>query len=164
MSCKVLLLSVHPEHSNNILNGSKLVELRRVRPKVKCGDTVIVYSSSPEKSIVGIVTVRKVIEKPLEQLWMEVEDKAKVSYEKFSSYFSGLSTGCGIFLYEGFRYSETSISLERLRKSWKNFHPPQSYRYLKEHEIELLDDIFDFDIRKVSNLYQESLLSCEAIN
>ncbi len=161
MTLKVLLLSVHPEHSNNIFNGSKSVELRRTKPKLEERDIIIVYASSPKKSIVGIVTVKEVVRKPVEQLWLDVEDKAGISYEKFTNYFSGRSTGCGIFLHKRFRCLQT-ISLEELRQNWDNFHPPQSYRYLKPDEIEIFKEKFDCDVYKICQQSQTFLSSTQS--
>lgn len=157
MSSKVLLLSIHPEHCDNIFKGIKTVELRRTRPNVKSGDIIIVYASSPEKSVKGIVSVEKVIELPIDQLWLSVRDRAAVDYELFLSYFSGASKGCGIFLEQGFCRPVTSIGLHDLRKSWSGFHPPQSYRYLKQNEIDIFGQLFNFDVRKLSKFCQSTI-------
>jgi predicted transcriptional regulator len=157
MSFKVLLLSIHPEHCDNIFKGVKTVELRRTRPNVKSGDIIIVYASSPEKSVKGIVSVDKVIELPIDQLWLSVRDRAAVDHELFLSYFSGASKGCGIFLEQKLCRQVTSITLHDLRKRWSGFHPPQSYRYLKQSEIDIFDQLFDFDIREMSKFCQAKI-------
>ncbi|MGD1930134.1 MAG: ASCH domain-containing protein [Leptolyngbyaceae cyanobacterium] len=157
MSSKVLLFSIHPEHCDNIFKGIKTVELRRTRPKAKSGDIIIVYASSPEKSVKGIVSVDKVVELPIDQLWLSVEDQAAINHELFLSYFSGASKGCGIFLERKFYRPVTSIGLGDLRKSWSGFHPPQSYRYLRQNEIDIFDQLFDFDVRKASKFCQATI-------
>lgn len=156
---KVVLLSIHPKYSDMIFNGSKSVELRRIRPKVMPGDLLVIYASTPKKSVVGIVTVEKVVEKHVHELWEEVKDLSGVSYDQFIYYFSGAATGCGIYLHQQFRYSQTCISLKELKDAWKGFHPPQSYRYLNHKEVNLFSRLFELDIRQISNVYQGALCS-----
>ncbi len=153
---RILLLSVRPEYADKIFEGIKEVELRRTRPRLCEGDLVIVYASSPKKALIGAFEVKKVIQKPLEDLWSEVQEKAGISYEDFCFYYKGLSVGCGIFLSKP-SYFHEPVNLERLRQEWDNFRPPQSYRYLKPNEIGLIENIADFDIGKFSSFYQTTL-------
>ena len=51
MLCHILLISVKPEYASKIFEEkTKKVELRRVRTRVKTGDIVFVYVSSPKKN------------------------------------------------------------------------------------------------------------------
>lgn len=156
MSGRILLLSIRPKYANKIFEGIKDVELRRTRPRLCEGDLVIVYASSPKKALIGAFEVKKVIQKPLEDLWSEVQEKAGVSYEDFCFYYKGLSVGCGIFLNRTYYFHEP-IELDRLRKEWDNFRPPQSYRYLKPNEVNLVENITNFDIGKLSRFHQTTL-------
>ena len=56
-----LLLSIHPEYAEKIFDGTKRVELRRVRPRLQNGDLVIVYVSSPVKAVCGAFRVDNVV-------------------------------------------------------------------------------------------------------
>ncbi|MGC1219232.1 MAG: ASCH domain-containing protein [Phormidesmis sp.] len=153
MTVKILLLSIRPKYASKIFEGIKDVELRRTRPRLIRGDLVIVYASSPTKALVGVFEVREVIQKPLMELWNDVKGRACVSYNEFRTYYKGLSIGCGIILTKT-HYFEKPVELDCLRKEWDNFRPPQSYRYLKPNEIELVQDIAEFDIGEISNSYQ----------
>ncbi|XGV94915.1 MAG: ASCH domain-containing protein [Leptolyngbya sp. BL-A-14] len=156
MSGRILLLSIRPKYADKIFGGIKEVELRRTRPRLCEGDLVIVYASSPKKALIGTFEVERIIQKPLNELWREVQGKASISYEDFCCYYEGLSVGCGIFL-DNTHYFNKPIELERLRREWDNFRPPQSYRYLKPSEINLVENIANFDMSKFSRFYQTTL-------
>lgn len=151
-----LLLSIQPKYVDKIFSGSKGVELRRTRPKVRQGDSVIVYASAPKKALIGVFEVRKVVQKPLEELWEEVEEIAGISYDEFRSYYKGLAVGCGIFL-DKTQYFAQPVELETLRQEWDNFRPPQSFRYLKPNEITCLEHMTKFNIGEFTKFYQMSL-------
>lgn len=83
----ILLLSIRPEYAAKIFNHTKTVELRRVRPRLlNEGDRVVVYVSSPEKAVVGSFKVDNIVEKPVTELWEEVEKLAGISHEDFYDY------------------------------------------------------------------------------
>src|SRR5690349_13513634 len=94
----ILLLSIRPKYAEKIFDETKKVELRRVRPRLlKEGDLVLVYVSSPQKAVLGSFNVERIIEKPITELWEQVEKKAGISPEEFYSYYQGASVGIGIF-------------------------------------------------------------------
>ncbi|NJL10369.1 MAG: EVE domain-containing protein [Calothrix sp. SM1_7_51] len=156
MSGMVLLISIRPKYADQIFAGVKEVELRRTRPRLQEGDLVIVYASSPKKALIGAFEVERIVQKPLKDLWVEVSEKAAISHSEFCSYYEGLSVGCGIFLDKTHNFHQP-VELERLRKEWTNFRPPQSYRYLKPQEIDIVESITNFDISKFYSSYQTSL-------
>lgn len=135
MSHKTLLLSIRPQYAEKIFTGKKTVELRKVRPSVQEGDLVLVYVSSPVKALCGSFIVDRVVSKSPAKLWEQVRLSAGISKAEFEAYYEGRELGFGIFLKAATSVSEP-ISLTNLRKTWANFHPPQSYRYLSDHEVE----------------------------
>jgi predicted transcriptional regulator len=137
MSIKSLLLSIHPKYAALIFEGSKTVELRRVRPTVKKGDLIFVYASSPIKAIKGVLRVRDVTALALDDLWQVVENSAGVTLTEFEHYFEGKDIGYGIWV-EPIESYQAPISLEMIRRRWLNFRPPQSYMYLSEDKARLL--------------------------
>jgi len=142
---KVLLLSIRPEYAEKIFLGVKEVELRRTRPKLEEGDIVVVYASSPTKALIGACRVKKVIQKPLQELWNEVNEISGLSYREFCLYYKGISEGCAIFLYNK-QYFSQPIDLKCLKHELENFRPPQSYRYLKPYEISFVENNSNFTI------------------
>jgi predicted transcriptional regulator len=125
-----LLLSIHPEFAEKVFTGEKSVELRRTKPRVKKGDRVLVYVSSPVKSLVGFFEVENVVNDHPDSLWTKVSQEAGVTREQFRDYYAGASEGYAIFICKRrrFRYP---LNLNVLRERFAIFSPPQSYRYLE---------------------------------
>jgi predicted transcriptional regulator len=137
MSNKILLLSVRPKYAVKLFNETKKVELRRLKPNVSTGDFVLVYVSSPVKAVSGIFYVERIIQDTPSKLWDKVETQAGISKVEFQEYYQNCNLGYGIFLKKS-EYFEPPISLELIKKEWKKFHPPQSYKYLSYPELEWL--------------------------
>lgn len=135
MQRNVLLLSIRPEYALKIFNGTKKIELRRVRPRLEKGDLVIVYVSSPTKALLGSFEVERVIEKLVIHLWQDVEEQAGINLKEFFNYYQGKTVGFGICL-RNIQTFHPPIELERLRREWSEFRPPQGYRYLTPGEFE----------------------------
>jgi predicted transcriptional regulator len=97
------------------------------------GALVLVYVSSPIKSLVGAFKVDQVVEKPLRELWKLVCGRAAVTRDEFDGYFEGASTGVGIFFNEVWRLHRP-IELRDLREM-QGFRPPQGFRYATASEL-----------------------------
>jgi predicted transcriptional regulator len=133
-----IILSIHPRHSDNILQGKKSVELRKVRPKGLTKDTVILmYVSSPIKALVGVFWVSNLIQKRIPDLWLDVSNHACISYDEFTNYYSEKEKGLGIFIEKYWKFPY-SIKLQEMRKRI-DFHPPQSFRYTTKDDIQVLE-------------------------
>lgn len=152
MPSNILLLSIKPEYANKIFEGSKTVELRRVRPRLKEDDIVIVYASCPEKAIVGWFEVEKIIEEHPNKLWNKVENEAGIDRKAFDTYYQGASLGYGIFFKKIFRF-KPPIYLEIIKEQWSEFRPPQSYHYLKPSEVHILESLAEC---RISGLTEEA--------
>ncbi|ABG52665.1 MAG: ASCH domain-containing protein [Trichodesmium sp. St16_bin4-tuft] len=140
-----VLLSIKPEYADKIFyQKTKKVELRRVFPSLDKDDLVIVYVSSPKKAVVGYFKVKKIIKKNISYLWDEVEEKAGITQEEFYDYYSGLDLGIGIF-FQKIKTFSNPVELEQLRQELNTFRPPQSYRYLKPNEFEIIKKLVDYD-------------------
>jgi len=143
MPFHILLISIKPEYANKIFEErTKQVELRRVRTRVKTGDIVFVYVSSPEKTFLGFFEVDCVIEKSaskneLKELWEQVKDHAGIKRQEFYEYYKGASVAVGIYFINAKKF-ENPIALNRLKDKISYLHPPQSYRYLNEKEYETI--------------------------
>ena len=133
MPCNVIFLSIRPRYAEKIIDGTKTVELRRVRPKyISTGALVLMYVSSPVKSLIGAFKVNQVVENPLGDLWKLVQNRAGISRSEFDAYFEGASTGVGIFFNE-IQLFHNPIELEDLKLI--GFRPPQGFRYAKVSEL-----------------------------
>ena len=134
-----VLVSIHPKHASKILSGEKTVELRRRFPEVGMrGTLVMIYSTSPEKAVVGFACIKHVLKLPITRIWHEYGDAACVSKAEFYAYFSGLRHGVAILL-------DNVSPLQRKLKADDLFTlfgivPPRSYRYLTADCAALLRD------------------------
>jgi predicted transcriptional regulator len=137
----ILLLSIRPEYANKIFDRTKTVELRRVRPRLlNEGDRVVVYVSSPQQAVVGSFKVDNIVEKPVTELWEEVEKLAGISHEDYYDYYQGVRLGVGIFLKDIHRFSQP-VELHRLRNKLPNLKPPQSFRYLTDNQFNIVTSL-----------------------
>ncbi len=135
MSENAIMLAIRPCYADKIFNGSKTVELRRVRPRnIHKGDLVLIYVSSPVKSLTGAFIIDDIIEKPLKELWKNVKERAGVTRKEFYSYYKGIAMGIGISFSECWQLPNP-IELEHLKKQINDFCPPQNFRYARENEL-----------------------------
>ena len=134
-----LLLSIRPKFAEMILNGSKRVELRRIGPRITAGDHVYLYVSSPVRALAGKFVVDGVAAAPVDSLWEAVKEHAGISREHFDNYYSGVTHGHAIFVKTSSRLP-SPIGLDVLRRIWRGFRPPQSYAYLSDDALRLLED------------------------
>jgi predicted transcriptional regulator len=148
MRKNILLLSIKPEYAKLIFDGKKTVELRRIRTRLRKGDLVLVYVSSPLKSLVGYFEVEdievKQLPSELNNFWKEVKNKSGISKKKFLSYYQGALLGVGIFICNPQRFSEP-VHLDIIKQGIKKFRPPQSYKYLNMAEISMFKKILKED-------------------
>ncbi|MFV0505050.1 MAG: ASCH domain-containing protein [Lachnospirales bacterium] len=56
-----ILLSINPEHVENIFNGTKKYEYRKTNFKRNDIDKIIIYSTTPIKKVVGEVEVLNIL-------------------------------------------------------------------------------------------------------
>ena len=119
-----ILLSINPEHVENILNGSKKVEYR----KAKCRndvDKILIYSTSPVKKIIGEVTVLEVIEDLPDNVWRLTSRDAGITKSFFDKYYENKPKAYAFKLGKVTKYEEP-LSLSDL-----GIHSaPQSFMYI----------------------------------
>jgi predicted transcriptional regulator len=135
MLANAIVLSIRPYYAEKIFQQIKTVELRRVRPKyLKPSSLALIYVSSPVQSLAGAFKVDFVLEKPLDELWAEVQEKAGVTKQEFDDYFQGVETGIGIFFTEVWTF-ENPIKVQDWAEQGIDFRPPQGFRYATEDEL-----------------------------
>lgn len=83
--CK-LLMSINPQHVNNILSGVKKYEFRKCRCKQEV-DSILIYSTAPVMQIVGEVEVKGVIEDSPQNVWAIAANGAGIDKEFFDAYY-----------------------------------------------------------------------------
>lgn len=135
MKNNAILMSIRPQYASKIFDGTKTVELRRIRPKtLESGDLIFIYVSSPVKALTGAFRVASVVEKKLEPLWRAVKDYAGITRAEFFNYYKGADSGVAIFIDDVWLLPRP-IKLAQLQEEIKNFYPPQSFRYTSIKQI-----------------------------
>ncbi len=81
-----MLLSINPEHVENIMNGNKKFEFRKVRCRPDV-DKIIIYATSPIMKVVGEADVIDVIVDFPEQVWELTSAFAGVSKTFYDKYY-----------------------------------------------------------------------------
>ena len=119
-----MLLSIKPEHVENILHGSKQVEFRKVRCRHEINQ-IIIYSTAPVMQVVAEAFVDEIITGDILDVWRLTKAYAGISYNDFRKYYKGKKTAVAYKLCEVVRYPEP--------KTLADFgvsHAPQSFLYL----------------------------------
>lgn len=145
-----LLLSLHPQHSKNILDGKKTIELRKVPPKhrlpkllpsgkfnrngilVPSFTHILIYESKPTASIVGTVKPVAIIEHTCSE-WHKFTSELCLSVYDIEEYLGG-RCGYGIKLKDPQEINP--VPLAKMKELGIN--PPQCYRYLSDKLVEQL--------------------------
>ncbi len=139
-----ILLSVKPKFANLIVEGSKMVELRRTIPAQNVG-TIAIYSSSPVQMIVALVDVKKIIEASPRKLWeISKGNGGGLTKAELISYFDAKQTGFAIVL-ENVRVFGKPV---KPTKIFKLFSAPQSFRYLSTKELKKLEQLLEPKVKK----------------
>jgi predicted transcriptional regulator len=116
-----VLMSIRPEYAEAILSGEKVYELRRRRPSFAAGSRVVVYSSSPDRRLLGTFEAGAVHEAAPSALWRFVRGQAGIDRAAFEAYFSDCQIAYAI---------EVRVP-QRLAPKRLRFRPPQSYLFLR---------------------------------
>lgn len=83
---KKIIISINPEHVENILNGTKKFEYRKIAAK-KDISSIIIYETTPIKRIVAEAEIIEVLMFEPEILWDKTKDASGISKEFFDDYF-----------------------------------------------------------------------------
>lgn len=120
-----ILLSINPEYVEKIFSGEKKFEYRRNIFKNKKIKTVVIYSTSPVKKIVGEFTIKKIIKDIPTKLWDLSPEFTGISEDKFYKYFENKEEGYAIEIGKVKKYKKYKLLEEFSIKT-----PPQSFLYL----------------------------------
>lgn len=122
-----VILSIKPIYAQAIMSGTKKVEFRKKIFK-KPVDKVFVYSSSPEKKIIGYFTIENIVEESPNQLWELFNKVGGINKKDFFEYFKNSETGFSIRIKKFKKFKEGVNP----KDYFENFCAPQSYYYLEE--------------------------------
>lgn len=137
----IIFLPVKPKWANMIIRGEKAAELRKQNFPMHVTKAVI-YSTEPEGKILGWYEIDNVIEMSVEQARFVGENGLqesahKVLVEDFNKYYKGCDVARVVFM--GCDFHELKKGFHPF-KIFPNFHIPQSFCYLTEHEFKEICD------------------------
>ena len=124
--CK-MLLSINPEHVENILSGKKQFEFRKVRCRVDV-DSIVIYSTSPVMQVVAEALVEEIIVGSVLDVWNMAKEYAGVSFKFYRKYYKGRKTAVAYKL-----GIVTPFDQPKKLIDYGIAYPPQSFAYLNEN-------------------------------
>lgn len=119
-----ILLSIKPEYANRIMAGTKKYEFRKHLAQGNI-QKIIIYSTAPEKRIIGEVEVVGTLSMKKTPLWEKTKSAAGISRDKYRKYFCGSSMAHAYVLGKATRY-EIAKSLADVGL----MQAPQSFVYV----------------------------------
>jgi predicted transcriptional regulator len=119
-----MLLSINPQHVENILNGTKRFEFRKVRSRRDVRH-IVIYSTAPVGHVVGEVEVVGTVDGHPADVWQQTHSQAGITKQFFDDYFCGRDRAVAYELGEVSVY-EHPKSLAELGVS----SAPQSFVYV----------------------------------
>lgn len=120
-----VILSIKPIYAQAIMRGEKKVEFRKQIFK-KPVDKVLVYSSSPEKKIIGYFTIKGFETANPEELWEKYNKVGCIDKNAFFEYYKNSEKGVSIIINDFKKFTNPIDPKELI----KNFCAPQSYIYV----------------------------------
>ena len=118
-----ILISIHPKHVSNILNGIKKFEYRKKVAK-KDINKIIIYSTFPEKMIVAEATIDKILADSPSNLWKKTKHGAGINKKFFDDYFKSSKLA--------YAYELKDVKIYKKPKKLEHFgisFAPQSFIY-----------------------------------
>lgn len=128
-----LLLSVRPRFAQALLGGTKTAEIRRRFPDVPAGMTVVVYSSSPEKAVIGTMQAEALIRSTAAAIWRDYSEAIALEESELTDYLDGASE-CSVLELSQPQLWPNPVPLDDLRRVL-HLEPAQSFRYLNHRQL-----------------------------
>lgn len=123
------IISIKPIYANQILAGTKTIELRKSSMGLTANDVILVYSSAPEQKFAFWFRIKQVETLPVEEMWKRYSSKLGIEYEDYRSYFNDSSIAVGFHV--GEIHSIQPISLQETENLVPGFVPPQGIIWLR---------------------------------
>ena len=126
---KFLFISIKPEFANKILSKKKRIELRKNKPNARIGDYVLIYSTQPRKSVIGIAKIKNIIDCNPNEMWENHAEYLGIDKKRFFDYYNGHKKAIGIELSDVCKF-KVSVPLQEIKNTYPKFSPPQTYKYI----------------------------------
>lgn len=119
-----MLISINPEHVENIFNGTKKYEYRKIKCKQEV-DKIIIYSTAPVMKVVGEAKIEEILEDSPEKIWNITEKDSGINRKFFNKYYENREKAVA--------YKLTNIMKYDLPKELSHYgikSAPQSFIYV----------------------------------
>lgn len=120
-----ILLSINPNHVENILNGTKKYEFRKIACK-RHVDKILIYSTNPIMKVVGEAEVEDVLIDNPEVIWKKTEKKSGIDKIFFDQYYENREQAVAYKLKNVKKYNEP-----KELKEYGISSAPQSFQYIE---------------------------------
>jgi len=87
-----VIISIKPKYVEKIISKEKTYEFRRSIFKKEV-ERILIYSTSPEKKIIGYFKLNKIIKDCPKNLWNNFSEEAGINEEDFFDYFKNKKEG-----------------------------------------------------------------------
>ncbi len=131
-----ILISVEHHYVLKMLNGLKTAEVRRRQLRIQPGTRVWIYSKLPRGHVEVVAIADEVVAASPRKLWELYKERIAITSPEFRTYLQGVDVGCAILLRD-IRALQPALKLDTLRRTSRNFHPPQFFKRLMAHGPEL---------------------------
>jgi len=122
---KAVMLSIKPKFAHKIFEGRKKFEFRKQVFKDSSVKKVIVYSSSPEKKVIGEFEIEAVLSDPPDKIWELTKLHSGITQEFYYKYFKDRNTAYAIKVSTTKKYRKPkSLADYKIRSA------PQSFVYV----------------------------------
>ncbi len=119
-----ILISINPQHVENIINGSKKFEYRKIAAKQDIS-SIVIYETTPVKRIVAEAEIVDVLILSPDELWEQTKQASGISKEFFDEYFKGKKVA--------YAYKIGKVKVYKTPKTLMEYgvkNAPQSFIYL----------------------------------
>jgi len=124
------ILSIKPVYTNQILAGTKTIELRRSAMGLAIRDVVLVYASAPEQQLSCWFRVKDIETLPVAQMWTRYEKRLGICREDYEAYFGDAESATGLHVGEVHRIKP--VPLSEIQRVVPGFVPPQGVIWLRD--------------------------------
>ena len=119
-----VLMSIKPKFVEKIFSETKTFELRKKIFKSSI-NTIVIYSSSPKKKVVGEIIIDKIISSTPRLLWKSYKNNLGISEKEYFKYYKNSKVAYAIKIKKVIKYKK-----ELELKDFGMEKAPQSYQYI----------------------------------
>jgi len=121
-----VLISIKPQYVKQIVMNQKKYEYRKAIFKEKNISKIYIYSTAPDKVIIGYFRYTGYLVGTPSEIWHLTKSYAGLSKEKFFIYFNNKNIAYALII-SNFKIYQNPINPYKLNP---DFVPPQSYMYI----------------------------------